>query len=206
MKFAIQAGELADALALITPKAEPRELKKFPALAAVHMAATADGVTLSTNVLDFFVVTKLAATVTECAEVGNFPTPAHSGEVAVLAAALAGIVGGLPTDAEVAISTGEQNASISCGRARYRLPTFRKTPCRLPLALDPITSETEIDGTAALRLFEPLPVPPRLKEVVFISPVFFCTAWPTIGAVCTDGRRLILVAQPAAAFSGGHEV
>jgi hypothetical protein len=143
MKISANAGSMASALALILPKFD-QNIRRFAALGAVRIETKTDAVELSVNVLDYFIVAKVPATISE------------PGVTAVSATSLAALAGGFPDDAETAISADDLIATITCARGRYCLPVLADLPVPLVIAQDEVTGHIDLAGDAVLHLFNPL--------------------------------------------------
>jgi DNA polymerase-3 subunit beta len=195
MKTTATAGDLAAALALADSLIDARVVKrKLPGLCAVHLKATIDMLTISTNVLDH----ALALTVPATVEV--------PGEVAVSAVKLAGLAAGFPAKAMVEISADGATARVASGRSRFKLPTV--APDLLPptLTLGEESGRVELAREEAVALFSR---PAFAVETSLASyhrcGIFLHDTDAGLAAVATDGYRLIRVTVPGATgFSADH--
>jgi DNA polymerase III subunit beta len=183
MKISASAVELANALALAAALSDDRTAKKIPALAAVHLAAAGDIITITTNVLDFALTLTVPATIEA------------PGELAVSAARLAALVAGFPHEASVEIVTDGAVARVDYGRSHFRLATvpIEDVPPMLEL-VEEIGRLTLAREEAQLLFTRPMFAVCTEQTRYYLCGIYLSSA--TVGllqAVGTDGYRLCRV-------------
>jgi hypothetical protein len=115
-------GVLATAVAYARRSADPRA--KIDALTAVLVRAEGDGIEVVGHNLE-----NCQASIVSAAAVYE------AGAVAVSADRLAGVLGAMPGDLEVALATSDAVLTVSAGRSRYRLATLPVEDFPTPLAV-----------------------------------------------------------------------
>src|SRR5262245_17679633 len=133
------SGSLAAALDLAALPVRARERQRIPALGAVRLTANGDCLSVTATSIDSTIRTKLEA--------------AAEGEMAVPLERLASLVRHLPADAEITIVADDTGATITSGRARFRLPVIPLENLPQTLELGEITGVVELEAEIARDLF-----------------------------------------------------
>jgi DNA polymerase III subunit beta len=189
MKIAVNAGELAGALALAAALSEDRRIKNIQSLEAVNLAADGQAITILANALDHALQLHIPATI-------EIP-----GALAVPGQRLAALAAGFSATETIHIGDGETTAHIACGRSRFRLPVIPQDELPAVPAIAQETGCVELAREEALTLFErPFFAAGTEATRYYLSGIFLRdTDDGALMAVATDGHRLAQVTVPGAA-------
>jgi DNA polymerase-3 subunit beta len=193
MKITASAGSLSNALALAASLIDANI--KIPALSAVCIKATGDALTITANVLDF------ALTLTAPAAIEA------AGMLAVPGATLAALAAGFPADATISIR-GEGSVSIvSCGRARFRLPTVPIEDLPPPLALGEELGRVELAREELLALLRVGFAASTEKTRYYMNGCLLHDTNEGLASAATDGHKFCRAIVPGAAgLSSDHKL
>jgi DNA polymerase-3 subunit beta len=179
-----QAGSLATALGLATLPVHDRQTRRIPVLGAVRLAADGDGLSVTATSFD--------GTVTIEAEAEA------EGEVAVPLERLAALVRLFPADADLAITADDRAATVTSGKARFRLPVFPIADLLERHVLGDETGCVELDAKIARDLFaRPAFAASTENSRLYLNGIFLHNVGDDLAAVATDGHRLCRITTPA---------
>jgi DNA polymerase III beta subunit len=179
-----QAGSLVAALVMCALPLGGRQSQRIPALGAVCLAGGSEGLSVTATSFDGTIATGLVDAEAE-------------GEMALPLERLADLARHFPADAELAITADESVATVSSGRARFKLPVF---PIAGLLERHPLGEETgraELDAKAARNLFSrPAFAASIEKSRLYLNGIFLHNVGDNLAAVATDGVRLCRIMAP----------
>ena len=202
MKLNAKAGTLADALALahVLVEKSDKMTKAIVALGAVHINATNDTISFSADILDLAVVVRIDRGAADDIEV------IEPGEAAVSLSAMADLIEGFMADASVTINTTEKSLSIAADRGHFRLPIVPLTDLPAMLVINEEIGRLELPAADFLGLLKPVEVATVEAPVYYMAGVLLHNVGDDLVSVASDGRRLMRVAVPAAAFSATRDL
>ena len=162
-----QAGSLVRSLAVAALPVSELQTRRIPALGAVSLAASGDGL--------FVTATSLHATIRTWIDVAE-----ADGEVALPPEQFADLVRHFPAEAEITITSDERAATVTSGKCRFKLPVLAVVdlPHRHVLGEESAASSS-IAGPRAICLPGRRSLP-RTNHPVRTSAAFFCTITATI--------------------------
>ena len=154
-------------------------MRKTAALEAIQLAGTGEGMEIASNIGDFALVVSLAIT-------------AAFERVAIPGGRLAALVGGLPNDGTVEICREGTMVRISCGQARFRLPTISSDQLPALLGLSEEVGQVELARADAHRLFAQSAFAASTEETrYYLNGVYLRDVDAGLAGIATDGYRLI---------------
>jgi DNA polymerase-3 subunit beta len=167
------------------PGCPSRRERETPALGAVRLAADGyGGLSITATTFDGTITTWLEA--------------AAEGEVAVPLERLAALVRHFPADAEIAITADYRAATVTSGKARFKLPVLRIADLLERHALGEQTGCVELDAKIARDLFaRPAFAASTEASRFYLKGICLHNAGDDLVAVTTDGFRLCRVTAPA---------
>jgi DNA polymerase III subunit beta len=187
MKITAAAGDIARALAIVGIGV----MKRTAGVSAVHIAAANGEVSLCSQFLELAVAAKAIATIVE------------PGNAATSAMPLINLIGGLPPAATVTLSATDTWVSVSCGHHRSRLVAMPWVDMPSMIDIEDETGTLEISGADCLALLEPLPAAGGERSRFYLNGIHWSGGGGRIGAVATDGIRMIITSIAAGPFSEG---
>jgi DNA polymerase III subunit beta len=191
VKIVATAGKIATCLALVASAA--RVNVKKPVLGTVRMRASAGEITLAATDLDTAVI---ATTVAEVLEPGQAAIPHDR---------FAALVAGFAASTVLTVSTTETVATITAGRATYRLPILAQDILPTLPAIT-ATGEIEMAATDFLYLLGSVAAVAVEETRYFFCGVFLQSVGGNLVAVATDGKRLMRTSVVAEGFSEGRDL
>ena len=184
MAIKILSGALSEALGRAELPLSEKQAKRIPILTAVKLAASGDGLSVTSTSFDATIVTTVEAT--------------GEGEVAVPFERLAALAGHFPADAELTIGCDGMIATVASGRSRFKLPVFPLSDMLERHILGEETGCVELDAKAARDLFaRPAFAASSEATRYYLNGIFLHSVGDDLVAVATDGYRLCRVATPA---------
>jgi DNA polymerase-3 subunit beta len=192
MKIVATAGKIATCLALVASAA--RVNVKKPALGTVRVTTSAGEITLAGTDLDTAVI---ATTVAEVLEPGQAAIPHDR---------FAALVAGFAVSTVLTVSTTETVATITAGRATYRLPILAQDILPTLPAIDTATGDIEMAATDFLYLLGSVAAVAAEETRYFFCGVFLQSVGGNLVAVATDGKRLMRTSVVAERFSEGRDL
>jgi DNA polymerase-3 subunit beta len=192
MKFVSKAGDLSSALERAALGLDPKA-KNIAALTHVHIVATAAGVTIRSNLMDYSVLAKTEAEVEEI------------GQVALPGERLSALAKAFPAAGSVAIANVDVGATVSSGGARYRLPGIKIGDLPQVPEIRESLSEISVAREEMLALLAPAPFAGTESTRFYLNGICLHDIDATLAAVATDGGRLLRVTIPGS-FAPGREL
>jgi DNA polymerase III subunit beta len=180
-----QASSLVAALAMCALPLGGRRNQRIPALGAVCLAGGSDGLSATATSFDGTITTRLVNAEAE-------------GEMALPLERLADLARHFPADAELGITADDSAATVSSGRAQFKLPVFPIADLLERHALGEETGRAELDAKAARDLFSrPAFAASIEKSRFYLNGIFLHNVGDNLAAVATDGVRLCRITAPA---------
>jgi DNA polymerase-3 subunit beta len=172
-----QAGSLAAALGFATLPANEKQARRTPALGAVRLAGDDNGLHVSITGINGTIATAVKAEA--------------EGEMALPLQRLADLVSAFPAGAELTIAGGDNAATVSFGKSRFRLPLFPLPDLPARYVLEDETGRVSLDAKIARDLFSRPAFAVSTETTRFnLNGVFLHNAGSDLVAVATDGHRL----------------
>jgi DNA polymerase-3 subunit beta len=180
-----QAGSLVAVLALCVLPLRERQTQRIPALGAVRLAGSTDGLSITATTFDGTITICLAEAEAE-------------GEVAVPLERLAALVRHFPADAKITITSDDHAAAVTCGRSGFRLPVFPIPDLLGRHLLGEETGRVELDARIARDLFaRPAFAAADEASRPYLRGIFLHSTGDNLVAVGADGFRLCRITTPA---------
>ena len=181
----VRAGSLVAALAMCALPLRERQTQRIPALGAVRLAGSSDGLSIAATSFDATITTWLAKAEAD-------------GEVAVGLERLAALARHFPAGAEIAIGADDGAAIVTSGRSRFKLPVFPIADLPEARILGQETGRVELDARLARDLFT-RPAFAAADEVSrpYLRGIFLHNIGDNLAAVAADGFRLCRITTPA---------
>jgi DNA polymerase-3 subunit beta len=181
----VQAGSLVGSLSVAVLPVRERQTRRIPALGAVRLAADSDGLCVSATSFDATITTWLEAEA--------------EGEAAVPLERLADLAQHFPTDAEIVIACNDNGATVTSGKARFKLPVFPLPDLPERHILGEETGRVELDAKAVRELFSrPAFAASTEASRFYLNGIFLHSVGDDLVAVATDGYRLCRITAAAA--------
>jgi DNA polymerase-3 subunit beta len=192
VKLTAPAVTLAAAGGAVARAVDKKAAAKIQILGSILLAAGGDAVTFTATDMAKMARARCAAEIAE------------PGVVAVPAERFSKLLGG-GLDGDVTITSSDSVATITAGRARYRLPALPADLFPAPLAAGENALELTLNAATAGRLLEQASIAAARDDARhYLTGVFLCTEDDRLTGVATDGYELVRVATdvPAPALPG----